>query len=140
MYSPQTPVVAHRHERVWREIWRYGRRGDDRIGVISIAFAQDTRSQSWAADGVLLELPDRVIRGRDELVRMMDEFVQQWEGGTVRISELNTNVVFGHFLYAWAIFRSDNSICDRSIHAGEQGDDGRIRKIVSFHGEPPVVT
>lgn len=96
--------------------------------------------QSWATDGVLLSPPDRVIRGQDELMREIDDFVRQWEGGKVRISEVNTNAAPGHFLYAWAIFRPDNSIYGRGIHVGERGDDGRIRRIVNFLGEPPAVT
>ncbi|GAC1466540.1 MAG: hypothetical protein NVS2B16_01730 [Chloroflexota bacterium] len=54
--------------------------------------------QSWASDGVLMDPPDTIFHGQDELVRAIDEYMREWEGGKVRISEVNTNAVAGHFL------------------------------------------
>jgi hypothetical protein len=76
--------------------------------------------------------------GYDGLASLMDNFHQNVPGG--RIVKTSGSDKFGGITrYSWDVVDADGNISSGGLDVVEEGADGRLRRIVMFHGPLPTL-
>ena len=92
--------------------------------------------QAWAADARYVD-PLLEADGHDGLSQMVDGVHAQFPGHRFRrLSGVDAH--HDRVRFAWDLVAPDGAVTVAGIDVGELADDGRLRSITGFFGEPPA--
>ena len=93
--------------------------------------------QAWSEDGVYQD-PTAEVSGRDALVRHIAGFHARFPDNRI---VLTSGVVHhrGKIHFTWRMVNRDGATVSQGRDFGELADDGRIRRIIGFFGDPPAL-
>jgi SnoaL-like domain len=92
--------------------------------------------QAWASDARYLD-PLLEADGHDGLSQMVDGVHAQFPGHRFRRLS-GVDVHHDRVRFAWDLVAPDGAVTVAGIDVGELTDDGRLRSITGFFGEPPA--
>jgi hypothetical protein len=92
--------------------------------------------RAWAPDGRLID-PPLEAAGHDGINDMHATLQQQFGGHRFRrTSDIDSH--HDQLRYAWELVAPDGTVVVAGIDVGEIAEDGRLRRITGFFGEPPT--
>jgi hypothetical protein len=91
--------------------------------------------KAWADDGTLVNSEQTVV-GRDALMDLIDDFQKGQPWARMEFTS-DPEEHHGSLRITWALVRSDGTRVEEGVDFGEVGEDGRLRKIVTFFGLLP---
>jgi hypothetical protein len=91
--------------------------------------------QAWASDARYMD-PLLEADGHDGLSQMVDGVHAQFPGHRFRRLS-GVDVHHDRVRFAWDLVAPDGAVTVAGIDVGELADDGRLRSITGFFGEPP---
>ena len=92
---------------------------------------------AWADDGTYTD-PQSDVAGREALVALIGGMHAQMPGARIDVTS-KTDAHHDKLRFAWRFASGDGSMTVEGIDFGELAEDGRLRKIVGFWGEPPAL-
>jgi hypothetical protein len=91
-------------------------------------------SQVWVAEGRLVD-PPLAAEGHDGISDMAAALQQQFAGHRFRrVSGIDEH--HDQFRFAWELVGPDGTVAVSSMDVGELAEDGRLRRITGFFGQP----
>lgn len=93
--------------------------------------------QSWTPDGVYIDPDPTLASGRAALSDTIGTFLDHHRGAYFRCSA--PQVHHGAMRVTWTLFGPDGVALGHGTDFSELAADGRIRRVVGFFGDPPVV-
>jgi hypothetical protein len=93
-------------------------------------------AEAWAPDGQLLD-PPLTGEGHTGISDAADALLGHYAGHAFRRTT-GVDAHHGHFRYAWELVAPDGTVVLAGEDVGELGEDGRLRRIVGFFGDPPA--
>jgi len=91
----------------------------------------------WAPDGVYSDPNPTLTTGRAELSDEIAALQRRHPGAHFRCSAPQTH--HGAMRTTWVYLAADGSEIEHGMDFSELAADGRIRRVVGFFGEPPVI-
>jgi hypothetical protein len=92
-------------------------------------------ARGWTPDATFVD-PLFAATGHDEIAAIADAVVDGYPGQRfVRTTEVDEH--HGIVRYGWALVAADGSVTVTGLDVAELADDGRIRKVTGFFGDPP---
>ena len=93
---------------------------------------------SWSDGGQYMD-PAGMAQGREQLAGYIGEFQARMPGARIELtsgaSEHNSRIYF-----RWRLVTADGNTAIDGVDFGTLSDDGRLREIVGFFGEPPEMS
>ncbi|MDO8612953.1 MAG: nuclear transport factor 2 family protein [Dehalococcoidia bacterium] len=92
---------------------------------------------SWADDGTYTD-PQSDVAGREALTALIGGMHGQMPGARIDVTS-KTDLHHDKLRFAWKFVGADGSMTIEGIDFGELAEDGRLKKIVGFWGQPPAL-
>ena len=92
---------------------------------------------AWADDGAYTD-PQSDVAGREALVALIGGMHAQMPGALIDVTS-KTDLHHDKLRFAWRFVSGDGAMTIDGIDFGELAEDGRLRKIVGFWGQPPAL-
>ena len=92
---------------------------------------------AWTDDGAYTD-PQSDVAGREALVALIGGMHTQMPGARIDMAS-KLDLHHDKLRFAWRFANGDGSMTIDGIDFGELAEDGRLRKIVGFWGEPPAL-
>jgi hypothetical protein len=91
-------------------------------------------AEVWTEDGRHVD-PLADVSGHDELVAMMAGVHEHYAGGRF---ERTTEIDLHHDVarYGWRLVGADGNVVVEALDVATLGEDGRVRTVLAFFGEP----
>ena len=93
--------------------------------------------RAWADDGAYTD-PQSNVAGREALIALIGGMHSQMPGARIEATS-GVDVHHDKLRFAWKFASGDGSMMIDGIDFGELADDGRLKTIVGFWGEPPAL-
>ena len=90
---------------------------------------------SWADDGRFVD-PQSDVTGREALFALISGFQKQMAGARIDATS-GVQVHHDKIRFNWKLVGADGKTMIEGLDFGELAEDGRIRSIVGFWGDPP---
>jgi mannose-6-phosphate isomerase-like protein (cupin superfamily) len=92
---------------------------------------------AWTDDGTYTD-PQSDVAGREALIALIGGMHSRMPGARIDVTS-KTDVHHDKLRFAWKFVSGDGSMTIEGIDFGELAEDGRLKKIVGFWGQPPAL-